>query len=251
MVAAQDRAVQRMADADGGGPSHGPTRTRPELLAPAGDRTCLLAAVENGADAVYFGLSRHNARMRAHNFDVADLPGTMALLHRRGVRGYVTLNTLVFTSELPDLEESVREIATAGVDAVIVQDIGLARLIRAIAPDLEIHGSTQMSITSEAGVELARELGCTRVILARELSLGEIARIRRETDLPVEVFVHGALCVAYSGQCLTSEALGGRSANRGECAQACRMPYQIVCDGQLVGSGRHPVPPQPAGPRRV
>jgi U32 family peptidase len=209
-------------------------RAKPELLAPAGDRTCLLAAVENGADAVYFGLARHNARMRAHNFDVADLPEIMALLHQRGVKGYVTLNTLVFTSELPDLEAAVREIAPAGVDAVIVQDLGLARLIRAIAPELEIHGSTQMSITSEDGVELARKLGCSRVILARELSLAEIGRIRRATDLPVEVFVHGALCVAYSGQCLTSEALGGRSANRGECAQACRMPYQIVCDGRLV-----------------
>ncbi len=207
---------------------------RPELLAPAGDRTCLIAAVENGADAVYFGLSRHNARMRAQNFDGAELPEIMALLHRRGVRGYVTLNTLAFTSELEGIEAVVREIASSGVDAVIVQDLGLTRLIRAVAPELEIHASTQMSVTSRAGVELARELGCSRVILARELSLSEIGRIRRETALPVEVFVHGALCVAYSGQCLTSEALGGRSANRGECAQACRMPYQIVCDGRPV-----------------
>jgi putative protease len=210
------------------------TRVKPELLAPAGDRTCLLAAVENGADAVYFGLARHNARMRAHNFDGAELPELMALLHRRGVKGYVTLNTLVFTAELADLEAAIREAAHAGVDALIVQDVGLARMIRAIAPDLEIHGSTQMSVTSAEGVELARELGCSRVILARELSLAEIGRIRRAIDFPVEVFVHGALCVAYSGQCLTSEALGGRSANRGECAQACRMPYQIVCDGRLV-----------------
>ena len=209
-------------------------RIKPELLAPAGDRTCLIAAVENGADAVYFGLQRHNARIRAHNFDGADLPEIMALLHRRGVRGYVTLNTLAFTSELPDLEATVRELVVGGVDALIVQDMGLARLIRAISPEIEIHASTQMSITSAEGVELARELGCSRVILARELSLNEIGHIRQETDLPLEVFVHGALCVAYSGQCLTSEALGGRSANRGECAQACRMPYQIVCDGQLV-----------------
>jgi len=207
---------------------------KPELLAPAGDRTCLIAAVENGADAVYFGLQRYNARIRASNFDGADLPEVMALLHRRGVKGYVTLNTLVFPGELNDLEHTVRELATAGVDAVIVQDVGLVRLIRAITPDLEIHASTQMSVTSEEGVALARELGCTRVILARELALDEIGRIRRAIDFPVEVFVHGALCVAYSGQCLTSEALGGRSANRGECAQACRMPYQIVCDGRLV-----------------
>jgi putative protease len=208
--------------------------TKPELLAPAGDRSSMVAAIENGADAVYFGLQRHNARIRAGNFEGSDLPDLMALLHERGVKGYVTLNTLVFPDELADLEATVRELTTAGVDAVIIQDLGLARLIRAITPDLEIHASTQMSITSEEGVALARELGCSRVILARELSLKEIARIRRTTDFPLEVFVHGALCVAYSGQCLTSEALGGRSANRGECAQACRMPYQIVCDGELV-----------------
>jgi putative protease len=210
------------------------TREKPELLAPAGDRTCLIAAIENGADAVYFGLKGHNARARAVNFDLDELPDLMALLHRRGVRGYITLNTLVFPAELDGVETVVRRIALAGADAVIVQDLGLARLIRAITPDLEIHASTQMSITSAEGIRLARELGCSRVILARELSLREIARLRREAELPVEVFVHGALCVAYSGQCLTSEALGGRSANRGECAQACRLPYEIVCDGDVV-----------------
>jgi putative protease len=210
------------------------TFKKPELLAPAGDRTCLVAAVENGADAIYFGLKGHNARARAVNFDVDELPEIMALLHRRGVRGYVTLNTLVFPAELEGVEQLVRRVAAAGVDAVIVQDLGLARLIRAITPDLEIHASTQMSVTSPAGLRLARELGCSRVILARELSTREIAQIQRHACLPVEVFVHGALCVAYSGQCLTSEALGGRSANRGECAQACRMPYEIVCDGEDV-----------------
>jgi putative protease len=211
-----------------------PGRKKPELLAPAGDRTCLIAAVENGADAVYFGLQRHNARARANNFDGAELPEVMALLHRRGVKGYITLNTLVFSAELPELEATIRELASADVDAVIVQDPGLARLIRAITQDLEIHASTQMSVTSEDGIALASELGCTRVILARELALADIGRIRHAINFPVEVFVHGALCVAYSGQCLTSEALGGRSANRGECAQACRMPYQMVCDGRLV-----------------
>ena len=206
---------------------------RPELLAPAGDRTCLVAAIENGADAVYFGLRGHNARARAVNFDPVELPEVMDLLHRRGVRGYVTLNTLAFPGELEELEKTVRLVAEAGADAVIVQDVGLARLIRAVSPDLEIHASTQMSVTGAEGVRLAKELGCSRVILARELSLREIARIREDAELPVEVFVHGALCVAYSGQCLTSEALGGRSANRGECAQACRLPYEIVCDGEL------------------
>src|SRR3954469_1188084 len=215
-----------------------PAGNKPELLSPAGDRTCLIAAVENGADAVYFGMQRHNARIRAGNFDGTDLGEVMALLHRRGVRGYVTLNTLIFPHELADVEQTVRELAAAGVDAVIIQDLGLARLIRAITPDLEIHASTQMSITSEEGTRLAAELGCSRVILARELSLAEIAKIRGQTEMPLEVFVHGALCVAYSGQCLTSEALGGRSANRGECAQACRMPYEVVCDGKDVDLGK-------------
>ncbi len=222
------------------------TGLKPELLAPAGDRTCLVAAIENGADAVYFGLQRHNARARASNFDGTDLREIMGLLHRHGVRGYVTLNTLVFPAELDDIEETLRQIIDAGVDAVIVQDLGLARLIRALTPDLEIHASTQMSITSHEGIRLARELGCSRVILARELSLDEIGKLRQSSELPVEVFVHGALCVAYSGQCLTSEALGGRSANRGECAQACRMPYQIICDGepQELGATQYLLSPQ-------
>lgn len=212
-------------------------RLRPELLAPAGDRSCLIAAVENGADALYFGLRGHNARARATNFDLDELPEIMAILHRRGVRGYVTLNTLIFPAELERVEQIVRRVAAAGVDAAIVQDLGLARLIRSITPDLEIHASTQMSITSAAGVRMAEELGCSRVILARELSLREIAKVTEQSRLPVEVFVHGALCVAYSGQCLTSEALGGRSANRGECAQACRMEYEVIRDGERVDLG--------------
>lgn len=215
-----------------------PSQSRPELLAPAGDHECVRAAIENGADAVYFGLDQgFNARARARNFDVADLPALMAELHRRGVKGYVTLNTLVFTSELPAVEQLVRQLAAAGVDAVLVQDLGLVRLIRAICPDLPIHASTQMTMTSSQTIAAAKELGVERVVLARECSLAEIRRIRSETDLPVEVFVHGALCVAYSGQCLTSESLGGRSANRGQCAQACRLPYDLVCDGRDVDLG--------------
>jgi putative protease len=211
---------------------------RPELLAPAGDRDCVRAAIENGADAIYFGLDTgFNARARAKNFDVADLPQLMADLHRRGLKGYVTLNTLVFTSELPEVDQLVRQIAAAGVDAVLVQDLGLVRLIRAICPDLPIHASTQMTMTSSQNIAAAEELGVSRVVLARECSLDEIRRIRRETQVPIEVFVHGALCVAYSGQCLTSESLGGRSANRGQCAQACRLPYDLVCDGSDVDLG--------------
>ena len=211
---------------------------RPELLAPAGDRDCIRAAIENGADAVYFGLdSGFNARARARNFSLAELPEIMAELHGRGLAGYVTLNTLVFPSELPEVERHVREVAAAGVDAVLVQDLGLVRLIREICPDLAIHASTQMTLTSSQCIAAAAELGASRVVLARECSIKEICRIRRETTMPLEVFVHGALCVAYSGQCLTSESLGGRSANRGQCAQACRLPYDLVCDGREVDLG--------------
>jgi U32 family peptidase len=226
-------------------------RRRPELLAPAGDWECARAAVENGADAIYFGLERFNARMRAKNFTQSDLPALMEFLHRRGVRGYVTFNTLVFTNELADAADYLRTIIAAGVDAAIVQDIGVCRMIRALSADFPIHCSTQMTITSAAGVEFARELGAQLVVLARENSIAEIATIRAAQTspadvMPLEVFVHGALCVAYSGQCLTSESLGGRSANRGECAQACRLPYDLIADGRKIdlGDRRYLLSPQ-------
>jgi putative protease len=219
---------------------------RPDLLAPAGDWECAKAAVENGADAIYFGLDRFNARMRADNFTEADLPRLMDFLHRRGVKGYVTFNTLVFEDEMAAAEQYLRTLISAGADAALVQDVGICRLIRRLSPDFPIHASTQMTITSAAGVEFARELGCSLVVLARECSIKEIEKLARPATLPLEVFVHGALCVAYSGQCLTSEALGGRSANRGECAQACRMPYELICDGQPVplGGRRYLLSPQ-------
>jgi U32 family peptidase len=219
---------------------------RPELLAPAGYWDCAKAAVENGADAIYFGLDRFNARMRAQNFTEADLPELMAFLHRRGVKGYVTLNTLVFPRELAEAEQYLRTMIAAGVDAAIVQDIGICRLIRHLSPDFPIHASTQMTITSAAGVAFAAALGCQLVVLARECSIKEINKIQKSVELPLEVFVHGALCVAYSGQCLTSEALGGRSANRGECAQACRMPYELVVDGEAwdLGDRKYLLSPQ-------
>ena len=232
-------------------PAGRPARALPELLAPAGNWECARAAVENGADAIYFGLSRFNARMRADNFTEADLPALMEFLHRRGVRGYVTFNTLVFPDELAAAGDYLRAIIAAGADAAIVQDIGVCRLIRRLSPDFPIHGSTQMTVTSAAGAEFVRALGCQLVVLARECSIREIEAIRtelaaRNAPLPLEVFVHGALCVAYSGQCLTSEALGGRSANRGECAQACRMPYDLISDNQTVplGDRRYLLSPQ-------
>src|SRR3984957_1136071 len=184
----------------------------PELLAPAGDWECAKAAVENGADAIYFGLEEFNARMRAHNFTEADLPKLMEFLHRRGVRGYVTFNTLIFQNELLDAENYLRAIIAAGVDAAIVQDVGICRLIRQLSPDFPIHASTQMTISSAAGIEFARNLGCNLAVLARECSIAEMEKIRAadaaisstvtpHSPLPLEVFVHGALCVAYSGQC--------------------------------------------------
>ncbi|MEO0458035.1 MAG: U32 family peptidase [Cyanobacteria bacterium P01_A01_bin.114] len=222
----------------------------PELLAPAGTWDCAKAAVENGADAIYFGLDRFNARMRADNFTAADLPELMAFLHQRGVKGYVTLNTLVFPQELAAAERYLHTMITAGVDAAIVQDIGICRLIRHLSTDFPIHASTQMTVTSAAGVSFAEQVGCNLVVLARECTLKEIEKIQRQLSdrnalrnpssghsLPLEVFVHGALCVAYSGQCLTSESLGGRSANRGECAQACRMTYELISDGETVDLG--------------
>ena len=223
----------------------------PELLAPAGCWESLRAAVANGADAVYFGVEVFNARLRAENFRAADLPEVMDWLHRRGVRGFLTVNVLLFPSELGAAGELVLQAAAAGVDALIVQDIGLARLARQLAPNLALHGSTQMSITSAAGVAQAAELGCERVVLARELGLKDFARLQHQLEqrgcvMPLEVFVHGALCVAYSGQCLTSEALGQRSANRGECAQACRLPYQLIVDGveRDLGEQRYLLSPQ-------
>jgi putative protease len=209
------------------------TTTSPtELLSPAGDWESLRAAVAGGADAVYFGLSNFNARHRATNFTLDELPQVIEFLHARNVRGYVTCNTLIFSEELPEIAQFIAAISAAGAEAVIVQDLGLVRLIRELAPDLPIHGSTQMTLTEPRGIEFVRRLGVQRAIVARELSIPDIVKIQAGTTLPLEVFVHGALCVAYSGQCLTSEALGGRSANRGQCAQACRLPYELLVDGQ-------------------
>jgi len=218
----------------------------PELLAPAGDWDALKAAVANGADAVYFGLETFNARFRAHNFTTEELPDVMDYLHRHNVKGFLTFNTLVFSDELPDALDYIHAMAGAGVDAVIVQDLGIARLIHQIAPTLPIHGSTQMTLTEPRGIEFVRKLGVCRVVLARELSIDDIQKITAGTDMPVEVFIHGALCVAYSGQCLTSESLGGRSANRGHCAQACRLPYDLIVDGQKrdMGDVNYLVSPQ-------
>ncbi|AWN22937.1 protease [Deinococcus irradiatisoli] len=200
-------------------------------MSPVGGWPQLHAAVEAGADAVFFGVESFHARAKV-GFANEELPEIMRFLHGRGVKGYVTFNVLVFDRELRSAEAQLLHLSRSGVDAIIVQDLGIARLAAEVVPDLPIHGSTQMSITSAEGAELARRFGASRVVLGRELSLGDIGRIRAGTDIELETFVHGALCVSYSGQCFSSEAWGGRSANRGQCAQACRLPYELFVDGE-------------------
>jgi putative protease len=252
------------------------SRRPPELIAPAGGWAALRAAAANGADAVYFGLRDFNARLRAANFTAEELPEVIGYLHGHNVRGYVTLNTLVFSDELDRAAECLAAIAEAGADAVVVQDLGIVRLARRLAPSLPVHASTQMTLTEPRGIAIARELGIRRVILARELSLNELrgiaasllasssssfssssstpppedqesrttTRTRTSTigeggssPVELEVFVHGALCVSYSGQCLASLVMGGRSGNRGQCAQACRLPYTMIVDGKPLDQG--------------
>ena len=217
---------------------------KPEIMSPAGYWPQVHAAIEAGADAVYFGLKHFSARAKV-GFSVGELPDLMRALHARGVRGFLTFNTLVFEHELEEAARTIAAIAQAGVDAMIVQDFGIVRLAREIAPGLELHGSTQMSITSVDGVNLAHSFGIQRVNLARELSLEEVRAIAAQTDCELEIFVHGALCVAYSGQCFSSEAWGGRSANRGQCAQACRLPYEMLVDGEVkpLGDARYLLSP--------
>ena len=192
----------------------------------------LEAAVQNGADAVYFGVPHWNARGRTEDFSFDDVYDMIRYARLRGVRTFLAMNVLVFERELRELPEFLEKIISLEPDAFIIQDIGLARLIRAIAPTQEIHASTQMTLASAEAVNLVAGIGFNRAVLARELSLKEIARIKEATPLELEVFIHGALCVSYSGQCLTSENFGGRSANRGQCAQSCRLPYRIFVDGK-------------------
>ncbi len=196
-----------------------------ELLAPAGSMEALRAAVCNGADAVYLGADTFNARINARNFSAADLQEAVVYCHVRGVKVHLTLNTLVLDREMPRAAELIRLAASCGVDAFIVQDLGMVSLCRQLAPDVPIHASTQMSIHSLEGVMEAAALGCSRVVLARELPAEEIAHICKRSPVEIEVFVHGALCMCYSGQCYLSSVIGRRSGNRGQCAQPCRLPY--------------------------
>ena len=197
----------------------------PELLSPAGDFSSLLAAVEGGADAVYVGGKSFGARAYAKNFDIEELERAVTYCHLHGVKLYVTVNTLVFDKEIPTLIEYLRELYRIGVDAIISADLGVIKIARELVPDLELHGSTQMSVHNSLGADTAYSLGCERVVTARELSLRDIRDVCEKSKAEIEVFLHGALCVCHSGQCLMSSLVGGRSGNRGECAQPCRLPY--------------------------
>ena len=200
---------------------------RPELLAPAGGRAAFEAAVAAGADAVYLGAGGFNARRNADNFDAADLRAACRDAHLHGCAVYLAANTLVMPGEMDEALSLVADAAEAGVDAAIVQDMGLAALVRRELPKLPLHASTQMNIRGPRGLEIARKMGFSRVTLARELSLEQVARLAGE-GVELEVFAHGALCICESGQCLFSSMVGGRSANRGVCAQPCRLPYTLV-----------------------
>lgn len=197
-----------------------------EILAPCGGEESLEAALNSGADAVYLGLTSFSARRNAANFTSEQLKVSVEKAHRQGVRVYVTVNTLVFDDELSELKKTVLSIAEAKADGVIVQDFGAVKLFKECAPNLRLHGSTQMTVTSASGAEFAKKQGFSRVVLPRELSLEEIRNITSKVDIETEVFVHGALCVCLSGQCLLSAVIGGRSGNRGLCAQPCRLNYK-------------------------
>lgn len=198
-----------------------------EILAPAGAEEQLVAAVRSGADAVYLGMKHFNARNSAGNFDAAALKRAVEYCHARGVKVHVTLNTLIRDDEFEELREAIAVLAQSGADAVIVQDLGVAKLLREMCPTLERHASTQMTLTNAAGVNLAQELGFSRAVLARELTISEIRSIAAQTQIEIETFVHGALCMSASGACYLSSMIGGRSGNRGRCAQPCRLDFRL------------------------
>lgn len=208
-----------------------------ELLSPAGDFECVKAAVQNGADAIYLGASSFSARASATNFSLAELKEVINYAHIRNVKVHLALNTLIKNNEFSEAISIAEKAYEYGIDAILVQDIGLATNLTSSFPKLPIHASTQMTIHNLSGVQALERLGFQRVVLARELSLQEIEYICRNTDVEIETFIHGALCISYSGQCLFSSMVGGRSANRGKCAQTCRLPYQLLENDKLIDSG--------------
>jgi putative protease len=224
---------------------HAPHEGPPELLLPAGSTEALYAAIEGGADAVYLGLDRFSARGRAKNFSHKAFPAACHLAHEKGVKVYLTLNTLIKNGELPELIGLIALAAASGADAIIVQDWGVFYIIKKYFPDIPVHASTQMAVHNSIGARMAARLGFARAVLARELMLPEIAAIAREKAVALEVFAHGALCYSLSGHCLMSSWIGGMSANRGFCRQPCRRSYALGTGdgtdwGESAGEGESP-----------
>lgn len=220
--------------------------SKSELLLPVGNMNMCLAAIHNGADAIYVGMPQFNARGRTTDFQIGELKEMIDLCHLYGVRVNVAFNIVIFENEYLEVIPLLKDVLKLGPDALIVQDVGLCTLIRKIAPEQVIHGSTQMTVTNHEAISFLEDLKIKRFVLGRECSLSEIRAIKEKTDKELEVFVHGALCVAYSGQCFTSESLGGRSANRGQCAQSCRFEYEMIVDGKkkILGDFKYLVSPQ-------
>lgn len=217
-----------------------------ELLLPVGNINMCLAAIHNGADAIYVGMPHFNARGRTTDFSVPELKEMIDTCHLYGVKVNLAFNIVIFEEEIPAVVDILNLVLPLAPDAIIVQDIGLAQIIRAMAPDQIIHGSTQMTVTNYEAMTLLNDLGIKRFVLGREVSISEMKAIKEKTDRELEVFVHGALCVAYSGQCFTSESIGGRSANRGQCAQSCRFEYDLIVDGSKkeLGDKKYLVSPK-------
>ena len=209
-----------------------------ELLSPAGDFECLKSAVQNGANCIYFGADSFSARAYAHNFQEQELEEAIEYCKIRGVKTNLTLNTLIKDDEIESAFNTAKKAYELGIDAIIVQDLGLAKQLIKAFPDLPIHASTQMSVHNLQGALELQDLGFSRVVLARELSISEIEYICQNTDIEIECFIHGALCISYSGQCLFSSLVGGRSGNRGTCAQSCRLPYELIeNDNKILDKG--------------
>jgi putative protease len=203
-----------------------------ELLLPVGQKEMAEAAIQNGADAIYLGFPGFNARGRSYDFELEELRQIIELCHLNGVKVNLAFNIVIFETELAQVVESIKQVLPLKPDALIVQDLGLVRLIKTMCPDQTVHASTQMTVTNDLAIDFLQDLGIRRFVLGRENSLSEIKLIAERTRKELEVFVHGALCVSYSGQCFTSETLGGRSANRGQCAQSCRFSYDLIVDGE-------------------
>ena len=210
---------------------------KPELLLPAGNFECLKAAIQNGADAVYLGSSDFNARNSATNFTISELEEAIDYAHLRNVKVHLTLNTLIKNNEFLDAIHLAKKAYEFGIDAILVQDLGLANFLIKHFPDLPIHASTQMTCHSLVGARYLEKMGFKRIVLSRELSLSEIEHIKSNTSIEIEVFAHGALCISYSGQCLYSSLIGGRSGNRGKCAQGCRLPYSLLENEKVIDNG--------------